>query len=88
MSIGFLGVEVFFVVSGYLITLLLLREFERDGRFRLRAFWGRRLRRLLPAAGVVVLASLAYALAFLPEEVSGLRGDALSAAGYALALII
>ena len=80
---GFLGVEVFFVVSGYLITLLLLREFERDGRFRLRAFWGRRLRRLLPAAGVVVLASLAYALAFLPEEVSGLRGDALSAAGYA-----
>ncbi|MBK9610173.1 acyltransferase [Candidatus Amarobacter glycogenicus] len=83
VSGGFLGVEVFFVVSGYLITLLLLREFERDGRFRLRAFWGRRLRRLLPAAGVVVLASLAYALAFLPEEVSGLRGDALSAAGYA-----
>ena len=44
VSGGFLGVEVFFVVSGYLITLLLLREFERDGRFRLRAFWGRRVR--------------------------------------------
>ena len=46
---GFLGVEVFFVVSGYLITLLLIGEQERNGRISLKAFWGRRARRLLPA---------------------------------------
>jgi peptidoglycan/LPS O-acetylase OafA/YrhL len=79
---GFLGVEVFFVVSGYLITLLLLREFDGGGTVALKAFWSRRVRRLLPAAGAVVLASLSYALLFLPDEVSGLRADGLSAAGY------
>ena len=46
---GFLGVEVFFVISGYLITLLLIGEHERTGRVDLRGFYGRRARRLLPA---------------------------------------
>src|SRR5688572_29337917 len=46
---GFLGVEVFFVISGYLITLLLIGEHERDGRVSLKQFWLRRARRLLPA---------------------------------------
>ena len=46
---GFLGVEVFFVISGYLITLLLVAEHERDGQVDLKAFWVRRFRRLLPA---------------------------------------
>ena len=60
---GFLGVEVFFVVSGYLITLLLLAEHERSGRISLKGFWGRRARRLLPAlyallAGVATLSAL------------------------------
>ena len=47
---GFLGVEVFFVISGYLITLLLIGEHERTGRVSLRQFWLRRARRLLPGA--------------------------------------
>ncbi|HVE18109.1 MAG TPA: acyltransferase, partial [Ilumatobacteraceae bacterium] len=46
---GFLGVEVFFVISGYLITLLLIGEHERNGRVSLGKFWMRRVRRLLPA---------------------------------------
>lgn len=53
---GFLGVDLFFVLSGYLITGLLLREHQRSGRIDLPAFWGRRLRRLLPALVIVLLA--------------------------------
>jgi peptidoglycan/LPS O-acetylase OafA/YrhL len=57
---GFLGVDLFFALSGYLITDLLLREVEATGTVSLAAFWGRRIRRLLPAlatmlAGVTVL---------------------------------
>lgn len=57
---GFLGVDLFFTLSGYLITDLLLREVEATGAVSLAAFWGRRIRRLLPAlatmlAGVTVL---------------------------------
>lgn len=57
---GFLGVDLFFALSGYLITDLLLREIEATGTVSLAAFWGRRIRRLLPAlvamlAGVTVL---------------------------------
>ncbi|SDG70665.1 Peptidoglycan/LPS O-acetylase OafA/YrhL, contains acyltransferase and SGNH-hydrolase domains [Microbacterium sp. 77mftsu3.1] len=59
---GFLGVDVFFVISGFLITTLLVREHEEHGRLRLWDFWRRRARRLLPAIGVMVLvcASLAW----------------------------
>ena len=46
---GFIGVEVFFVISGYLITLLLIGEHEKKGRVDLKQFWMRRARRLLPA---------------------------------------
>lgn len=51
---GFLGVTLFFALSGYLITTLLLDELERHGRVDLRAFWARRLRRLMPASWVVL----------------------------------
>ncbi|MEP7202221.1 MAG: acyltransferase family protein [Ilumatobacteraceae bacterium] len=53
---GFLGVEVFFVVSGYLITSLLLEERAKNGGIRLRQFWLRRARRLLPALFAVLIA--------------------------------
>ena len=79
---GYLGVETFFVISGYLITSLLLLEREREGRIGFRAFWLRRARRLLPALAIVVLVCLVYAVVFLPAEVAGLRTDALAAAGY------
>ncbi|MEY2634764.1 MAG: hypothetical protein RIS75_704 [Actinomycetota bacterium] len=62
MSSGFIGVDIFFVISGYLIIGALMREYAREGRIRLFAFWGRRARRLLPAAAVVlsVTAFLSY----------------------------
>lgn len=52
---GFLGVDLFFAISGYLITGVLLREVSMTGRASLRAFWARRMRRLLPALAVLVL---------------------------------
>ena len=60
---GFLGVDVFFVLSGYLITTLLLRENDRRGRVRLLDFWGRRARRLLPAV-LILVAACAAVVAF------------------------
>ncbi|MGH3145515.1 MAG: acyltransferase family protein, partial [Rubrobacter sp.] len=79
---GFLGVEVFFVISGYLITALLLAEWRGRGRVDLGAFWFRRARRLLPALYLLLVVTLAYAVVFLPGEVAGLRNDALAAFGY------
>ncbi|SDQ44263.1 acyltransferase family protein [Microbacterium sp. cf332] len=58
---GYVGVDVFFVISGFLITTLLLRERARTGRIRLRRFWSRRARRLLPALAVVVTVSASLA---------------------------
>ena len=54
---GFAGVDVFFVISGYLITSQLVREAQRDGRVSLVRFYARRARRLLPAATAVLLAT-------------------------------
>lgn len=79
---GFLGVEVFFVISGYLITALLLAEWDRRGRINVAAFWLRRARRLLPALFLLLVVVLTFAVVFLPGEVAGLRGDVLAAFGY------
>jgi peptidoglycan/LPS O-acetylase OafA/YrhL len=80
---GFLGVDAFFVLSGYLITSLLLVERARTGRIRLGAFWLRRARRLLPALLVLlVTVVLVFRGLLAPFEVTLLRGDALSALGY------
>jgi peptidoglycan/LPS O-acetylase OafA/YrhL len=61
---GYVGVDVFFVISGYLITGLLVREFERSGTISLRDFYARRIRRLLPAASATLLAVAAAAWAW------------------------
>jgi peptidoglycan/LPS O-acetylase OafA/YrhL len=63
---GFIGVDVFFVISGYLITGLLLRELRSSGRIDLRRFYARRARRLLPAALVVIVATLVASWFLLP----------------------
>jgi peptidoglycan/LPS O-acetylase OafA/YrhL len=63
LSAGFYGVDLFFVLSGFLITTLLLEERDRDGAIRLRAFYLRRARRLLPAIGTLVVAFVALAAA-------------------------
>ncbi|MCG8375922.1 MAG: acyltransferase, partial [Chlorobiales bacterium] len=70
------------VISGYLITALLLAEWQRQGRINLKSFWLRRARRLLPALFVLLAGVLTYAVLFLPEEVAGLRADALAAMTY------
>ncbi|HSD24074.1 MAG TPA: acyltransferase [Solirubrobacterales bacterium] len=61
---GFLGVDVFFVISGYLITSLLLSEFRQEGRVDLVRFWLRRARRLLPAVGVLIAVVMILAVFF------------------------
>ncbi len=72
---GFLGVEVFFVISGYLITLLLIAEKERTGTVNLIQFWIRRARRLLPALGVMLLLLSIWTALFEQDALGKLRGD-------------
>lgn len=80
---GFLGVEVFFVVSGYLITSLLIDERERDGSVSLRGFWTRRARRLFPALAVVLLAVTLWALLFgSAEQAAQIKRDLPWSIGY------
>jgi peptidoglycan/LPS O-acetylase OafA/YrhL len=79
---GFLGVDLFFVLSGYLITSLLLVEWEARNRIDLRRFWLRRGRRLLPALVVVVLGSLVLSAIFARQDLAHTRGDAVSSLLY------
>ena len=79
VSGGFIGVDVFFVLSGFLITSLLLDELGRTGRIELTGFWIRRARRLLPALVLMVLA-VGAARELLPDQaLTGLRDDAIAA---------
>lgn len=64
---GYVGVDVFFVISGFLITGHLLREVERTGRVRLAEFWARRARRLLPASFLVLLATAGAVFIWIPQ---------------------
>jgi peptidoglycan/LPS O-acetylase OafA/YrhL len=79
---GFLGVEVFFVISGYLITLLLTREYTGSSTISLRAFWGRRARRLLPALYVLLAATSVVFVVFYREELDELRKQVWAALAY------
>lgn len=80
---GYLGVDVFFVLSGFLITSLLLSEWHATDRIGVVAFYARRFRRLVPALAVVLLFVLAYALAIAPEsDMSSLRGDVVATLAY------
>jgi peptidoglycan/LPS O-acetylase OafA/YrhL len=63
---GYVGVDVFFVVSGFLITGLLWRELERHGRISFASFYGRRVRRLLPMSVLVVIVTLIASAQWLP----------------------
>src|SRR4051812_16049700 len=80
---GFLGVDLFFVLSGYLITSLLLDELRRTGTIGLGGFWSRRARRLVPALLLVVAAVGASALLVDPPGgLATLRGDGIATLGY------
>jgi peptidoglycan/LPS O-acetylase OafA/YrhL len=78
---GFLGVDVFFVLSGYLITSLILRDRGSEGGIRLRQFWARRARRLLPAVLILVVV-VAFLSAAGVRGVEASRGDQLSTVFY------
>lgn len=66
---GFIGVDVFFVLSGYLITGLIFKEIDRTGRLNFAEFYARRVRRLLPAAAIVLVCTLiASAAVYSPLE--------------------
>jgi peptidoglycan/LPS O-acetylase OafA/YrhL/lysophospholipase L1-like esterase len=80
---GFLGVDVFFTISGYLITSLLLSEYRRGGgTVKLGQFWLRRARRLLPAVGVLIAVTMVVAAIAEPERLTEMRGDAISSLAY------
>lgn len=79
---GYLGVEVFFVVSGYLITTLLLEERERTGTVSLRKFWGRRFRRLIPALWVMIVVTSLWAMVWGRAYLNDLRHDIPFAVSY------
>jgi len=80
---GFLGVSTFFTLSGFLITNLLVREFDRTSSIALIRFWGRRFRRLLPAAILAIFfIGVVWWRIGTPTQLSSLRGDMLASLGY------
>ena len=81
---GYIGVELFFVLSGWLVCALLVNEHQRTDRIALGQFWMRRLRRLLPAVVVVIAGTLAWAAFAQPDRLVELRRQALGALGYHL----
>lgn len=82
---GFVGVDVFFVISGFLITGLLIRELESTGRISLMSFWGRRAKRLLPASLLVLIFTAVGTALVLPNTTwRSIGGDIAAAALYAV----
>lgn len=87
---GYIGVDVFFVISGFLITGQLSRELRDRGRIRLPDFWAKRIRRLIPAALFVLIVSIflvtfVMPLAYLPESLTDIGASALYAQNWSLA---
>jgi peptidoglycan/LPS O-acetylase OafA/YrhL len=81
---GFVGVDVFFVLSGFLITGLLMRELERTGSISLPSFYARRLRRLLPAAALLILVTVVASVVVLsPLRAGDVAADGVAASLYA-----
>ncbi|CAM4237253.1 acyltransferase family protein [Bacillus paramycoides] len=79
---GFLGVTVFFVLSGYLITDILAMEWKRNKRIDLKKFWLSRARRLLPGMIVMLVITLAWITIFHSSLLEKMRGDSLAALFY------
>ncbi|HEV2255753.1 MAG TPA: acyltransferase family protein [Streptosporangiaceae bacterium] len=82
LSGGFLGVDVFFVLSGFLITDLLASQYDRTGGLNLKDFWSRRARRLLPALALMLIVVTAAATVIEPGQSASLRPALLAAVTY------
>jgi len=74
MQGGYLGVPVFFVISGYLITDLLRQEWQQNGKIQIKDFYIRRIKRLYPAMLVLLIVSSAYITLFQRNLLNNLRG--------------
>ena len=72
---GFLGVDVFFVLSGFLITALLVRDYEKFGKIRIARFWLRRIRRLLPAVATTAFSCTIIALFVSRDLLVGIKSQ-------------
>lgn len=81
---GFIGVDIFYVISGFLITTILVKELSATGRISFGSFWSKRLRRLVPGLALMVLATLAAGVLF----VSTLKWDTLAKEGGSALLYI
>ena len=79
---GFLGVDVFFALSGFLITRLLAEEFQKTGSISLKDFYIRRARRLLPAMLAVVVLSVVITAILVQDAATKTRQDAVAALAY------
>ncbi|WML58749.1 acyltransferase family protein [Neobacillus sp. PS2-9] len=79
---GLLGVVIFFVLSGYLITDLIVMEWEENGSINLKKFWHRRIRRLFPALIVMVIVVMAWITLFNCAIIPNIRGDLLASLFY------
>jgi len=79
---GLLGVGVFFTLSGYLITDILLNQVRRSGRIEFKSFWLARARRLLPALFVMLTVVIAWVTLIGPHQPADFRAEAIAAAGY------
>lgn len=83
MGGGFLGVSTFFTLSGFLIGLLLITEWQATGRIALGAFWARRFRRLMPALYLTLIGIALFGVfVATPDQLQRLRGDGLATLGY------
>ncbi|UYQ77580.1 acyltransferase [Glutamicibacter sp. JL.03c] len=81
---GYIGVDIFFVISGFLITSHLLREAERTGRIKLSAFFAGRARRILPAAMLVILLVVAAGFMIFPKTQWGTLGTQALASAFSV----
>lgn len=79
---GFLGVDTFFIISGYIITVILLREYNKDERIDLVNFYQRRIRRLIPALLWMIMIVLMYSMLFERQIVHQLKHDVIAAIFY------
>ena len=89
LSGGYIGVDVFFVISGFLITKLLLDEAHSLGRVSLSQFWARRARRILPMSIVITMVTVVVGLfALEPGKVRELTSVALGALGFSTNFVL